>query len=63
MAGTNPPPNSPFPYLSSLNIHDLTKLMNDPILHDATWPNMPTKLPSDISKFEGKLGKTPPTML
>jgi hypothetical protein len=31
---------------------NLTKLTNDPILHDATWPAMPTKLPSDIPKFE-----------
>jgi hypothetical protein len=42
------------PYLASLNIPDLTKITNDPILHDPTWPFMPTKLPSDIPKFEGK---------
>jgi hypothetical protein len=59
MAGTNPPPNPPIPYLTSLNIHNLTKLMNDPILHDPTWPNMPTKLPFDIPKFEGKSGEYP----
>ena len=47
------------PYLASLNILDLTKLTNDPILHDATWPAMPTKLPSDIPKFEGKTGDDP----
>jgi hypothetical protein len=47
------------PYLASLNIPDLTKLTNDPILHDATWPAMPTKLPSDIPKFEGKAGDDP----
>jgi hypothetical protein len=52
MVGTNPPSNLPMPYLASLNIHDLTKLMNDP-----TWPNMPTKLPSNIPKFEGKPGE------
>jgi hypothetical protein len=57
MDGTNPMPKPPFPYLASLNIPDLTKLMNDPILHDATWPNMPTKFPLDILKFEGKLGE------
>jgi hypothetical protein len=57
MVGTNPPPTPPMPYLASLNIPDLTKLMNHPILHDPTWPNMPTKLPSDIPKFEGKLGE------
>jgi hypothetical protein len=59
MVGTNPPPNPPMPYLASLNIPDLTKLTNDPILHDPTWPNMPTKLPSDIPKFEGKPGEDP----
>jgi hypothetical protein len=59
MAGTNPPPPPPMPYLASLNIPDLSKLTNDPILHDPTWPNMPTKLPSDIPKFEGKSGEDP----
>jgi hypothetical protein len=59
MAGTNPFPNPHMPYLVSLNIPDLTKLMNDPILHDTNWPNMPTKLPSDIPKFEGKPGEDP----
>jgi hypothetical protein len=59
MAGANPPPPLQMPYLASLNISDLTKLTNDPILHDATWPAMPTKLPSDIPKFEGKAGDDP----
>jgi hypothetical protein len=59
MVGTNPPPNIPMPYLGSLNIPDFTKLTNDPILHDPTWPNMPTKLPSDIPKFGGKPGEDP----
>jgi hypothetical protein len=47
------------PYLTSLNILDLRKLTNDPILHAPTWPAMPTKLPSDIPKFEGKVGNDP----
>jgi hypothetical protein len=59
MDGTNPPPNLTIPYLESFNIPDLTKLSNDPILHGPTWPNMPTKLPSDIPKFEGKPGDDP----
>ena len=33
--------------------------MNDPMKHDATWPPVPTKLPLDIPKFEGKVGKDP----
>jgi hypothetical protein len=59
MVGTNPPPPPPMPYLVSLVIYNFSKLMNDPILHDPTWPNMPTKLPSDIPKFEGKSGEDP----
>jgi hypothetical protein len=59
MARANPPPPLQMPYLASLNIPDLTKLTNDPILHDATWPAMPTKLPLDIPKFEGKAGDDP----
>jgi hypothetical protein len=59
MAGTNPLPNLSMPYLASLNIPNLTKLTNDPIFHDATWPNMPTKLSLDIPKFEGKPGEDP----
>jgi hypothetical protein len=51
MDRTNPLPNIPIPYLASLNIPDLTKLMNDPILNNATWTNMPTKLPAYILKF------------
>jgi hypothetical protein len=59
MAGNNPLPPPQIPYLASLNILDLTKLTNDPILYNPTWPAMPTKLPSNISKFEGKLGDYP----
>jgi hypothetical protein len=55
MAGKPPA----MPYLASLNIPYLTKLTNDPILHDPNWPNMPTKLPSVIPKFEGKTGEDP----
>jgi hypothetical protein len=59
MAGTNPPPPLQMPYLASLNISDLSKLTNDPILYDPTWPAMPTKLPSKITKFEGKAREDP----
>jgi hypothetical protein len=59
MAGTNPMPPPHMPYLASLNIPDLTKITNDPIFHNPTWPAMPTKLPSDIPKFEGKAGDDP----
>jgi hypothetical protein len=41
-------------YMNSLNINALIKLTNDPILHNPTWLPMPTKIPLDISNFEGK---------
>jgi hypothetical protein len=45
------------PFLPTLNFPDLSRLMNDPVSHDPTWPTVPTKLPSDIPKFEGKTGE------
>jgi hypothetical protein len=47
------------PFLATLNMPDLSKLMNDPVSHDPTWPPVPTKLPSDIPKFEGKNREDP----
>jgi hypothetical protein len=48
---------SHLPFLAMLNLPDLDKLMNDPVSRDPTWPPVPTKLPSDIPKFEGKNGE------
>ena len=45
------------PFLVMLNLPDLSGLMNDPVAHDPTWSAVPTKLPSDIPKFEGKPGE------
>jgi hypothetical protein len=59
MTGINLPPQPQMTYLSSLNIPDLTKLTNDPILNDPTWPTMPTKIPSYILKFEENAGDDP----
>ena len=47
------------PFMAHLNLPDLSWLTNDPIHHQAFWPPMPTKLPSDIPKFEGKAGECP----
>jgi hypothetical protein len=33
--------------------------MNDPVHHDPSWPPVPTNLPSNIPKFEGKTGEDP----
>ena len=45
------------PFLTTLNLPDLSKLMNDPVRHDPSWPPVPTKFPSEIPKFEGKVGE------
>jgi hypothetical protein len=42
-----------------LHFPDLSIFLNDPIFHDPRCPPMPTKLPSDIPKFEGKPDKYP----
>jgi hypothetical protein len=40
-----------------LNLPYLSKLMNDPMCHDPSWPLIPTNLPSDIPKFERNIGE------
>ena len=47
------------PFMACLNLPDLARLTNDPICHQTFWPPMPTKLPSDIPKFEGKAAESP----
>jgi hypothetical protein len=47
------------PFLSTLNLPELSRLMNDLVHHDLTWPLVPTKIYSDIPKFEGKTGDNP----
>jgi hypothetical protein len=47
------------PFLAMHNLPDLSKLMNNMVSLDPTWPPVPTKLPSDIQKFEGKNGEDP----
>ena len=45
--------------MATLNLPDLNKLMNDLVKHNAMWPPVPTKLPSDILNLEGKTGEDP----
>jgi hypothetical protein len=47
------------PFLATLNLPNLSKLMNDPMCHDMTWPPIPTKIPSYIQKFEHKTCEDP----
>lgn len=49
------------PFLATWNLPDLTKLTNYPVMHLPYWPPVPTKLSSDIPKFEGKAGTLPIT--
>ena len=53
-------PSQPrLPFLATLNLLELLRLMNNPVSHDLAWPAVPTKLPPDIPKFEGKAGEDP----
>ena len=49
-------PNRQLPFLATLDLPDLSKLINDPIQHIPSWPPITVKLPSDIPKFNGKQG-------
>ena len=51
--------NTPLPFLATLELPDLSKLTNDPILHHPAWPPVPVKIPTDIPKFDGKTGDDP----
>ena len=50
---------SNLPFMAHLKFLDLAWLKNDPILHQNYWPPMPTKLSSNIPKFEGKARECP----
>ena len=57
-----PPRSSPIPSLplmASLNLPNMEWLTNKPIYHDRLWYLMPTKIPLDTRKFEGKVGEYP----
>jgi hypothetical protein len=47
------------PFLATLHLLDLTRLLNDPICHDPRQSPMWTKLPSDIPKFEANPNEDP----
>ena len=51
--------NKPLPFLAMLDLPNLSRLTNDPIMHSPWWPPIPHKLPFDISKFESKPGEDP----
>jgi hypothetical protein len=49
--------NRQLPFLSTLDLPDLSRILNDPIHHSPQWPTILAKLPSDIPKFDGKSGE------
>ena len=48
-----------FPFNATLDLRDLSRLTNDPLLYLPFWPAIPSKLPSDIPKFEDNSGEDP----
>jgi hypothetical protein len=54
-----PQVNRQFPFLATLDLPYLTRILNDPIRHSPQWPTIPAKLPSNIQKFDGKAGEDP----
>lgn len=42
-----------------LELPDVSRLINDPILHSLYWPPILTKISSDFPKFEGKSKEDP----
>lgn len=41
----------------TLYFYDQSHLINDLIIHDSSWHTIPSKLPSHISMFKGRLGE------
>jgi hypothetical protein len=56
-----PHDNCQFPFLDTLDLLDLSCLTNNPIQHAPFCPSIPTKLLSDILKFDEKPGEYPNT--
>ena len=52
-------PNRQLPFLVTLDLPDLSKLISDPIRNNPSWPPILVKLPLDIPKFDGKQGDDP----
>jgi hypothetical protein len=51
--------NRQFSFLSTLDLLDLSRILNDHILHSPYWSIIPTNLRSDIPKFDGRSGEDP----
>jgi len=53
------PFNTQLLFLATLELLDVSRLTNDPILHSPYWPPVPSKIPSDCPKFDQKAKEYP----
>jgi len=51
--------NRQLPFLATLDLPYLSRILNDPIHHSPQWPTIPAKIPLDIPKFDDKVGEDP----
>jgi hypothetical protein len=51
--------NRQLPFLATLDLLDLSRILNDHIRHSLQWHVIPANLPSNILKFDGKVGEDP----
>jgi hypothetical protein len=52
-----PQVNRQLPFLATFDFPNLSRILNDPILHSPYWPIILDKLLYDIPKFEGQSGE------
>jgi hypothetical protein len=52
-----PQVNRQLSFLATLDLPDLSRILNDPILHSPYWLVIPDKLSSDIPKFDSRAGE------
>jgi hypothetical protein len=51
--------NRQLPFLATLDLPVLSRILNDPIRHSPQWPTISAKLTSEIPKFNGKPREDP----
>lgn len=55
----NPFAPTKLPFLATLELPDLLKLVNNPIPHHFAWPPVPFNIPTNIPKFNGNTRENP----
>jgi hypothetical protein len=54
-----PQVNKHLPFLATLDLPDLSRILNDPVFNSPYWHVIPAKLPYDIPKFGSRSGEDP----